>query len=39
MRDVGIFVNLTRECEACRKSLDVSLCANKCKWQQSLTTL
>ncbi|KRY06806.1 hypothetical protein T12_4802 [Trichinella patagoniensis] len=39
VNQVGLFVGLTPECEACRKSLDVSLCANKYKWQQSLTTL
>ncbi|KRY03102.1 hypothetical protein T12_17104 [Trichinella patagoniensis] len=26
---VGLYVGLTRECKACRKSLDVTLCANK----------
>ncbi|KRY28535.1 hypothetical protein T03_9227 [Trichinella britovi] len=37
--EVDLSVGLTRECEACGKSFDVSLCANKYKWQQSLLTL
>ncbi|KRY03263.1 hypothetical protein T12_15175 [Trichinella patagoniensis] len=32
VNQVGLFVGLTRECKACRKSLDVTLCANNYKW-------